>query len=237
MNDEFIDTTFFANYCDEVHDVLPLVDVVDTESALDCDRNVHRLDRLLANLGDELGRVHELRAKAAVDCFLAGAPAVQVDLVVAPLLDDFGGLGHFLWVLSANLRDDWVLIVREVEQFLVSGLLDVDDGVLVDHLCVQKSVLRKHAHEKPIVVVGDIDHRRDGDPFLNRIHQRSLKHPANLFRNHYLLFLLDLAFLTAVVIVRFFHLLYLVGAVCAVPILFVIIRIFLFFVCCSLLGI
>lgn len=83
VHDELVDAALLTDSLDEVDDVLPFVDVVDSEPALHGHRNVDFLDAGLTDLGYEVWRVHQLGAEASVDGLRARAPAVQVDFVVA----------------------------------------------------------------------------------------------------------------------------------------------------------
>ena len=144
--------------------------VVDAEAALHRDRNVHLLNHGLADLSHKFWLKHQLCAKRAVDRALRRATAVQIYLVVPVSLHNLGRLCDFNGIVSSDLADDRVLVRRELKQPLV-----VEDSVLVQHLCIQEGVLSQQAHEPAKVVVGHVDHRRDGDALLHGVDERALE--------------------------------------------------------------
>lgn len=185
VNDELVDAAALADYRDKVHDVFPLVNVVDAETALNGDGNVHCLDHFLADVGHKLRRVHQLGPETTLYGFLTRAPAIQINFVVAPLLHNLGCLGNFHRVLSADLAHDRMLVLGKVEQLLIASLLNVDDCVLIDHFGVEEGVLCEHAHEETIVAVSDVDHWRYGDPLFEWVNDGSLEHSLYLLGDWY----------------------------------------------------
>lgn len=169
MDDELVDAALLADCLHEMDEVLPFVQVVHSQSALYRDRNVDCLYHLLAYLCHELWREHQLCAKASVDRLLTGTPAVEIDFIVTPRLNNLGCLCHLSGILTSDLTDNRMLILCEVQQLLIARLFYVDDGMLVDHLSIQEGMLGQHSHEKAVVVVCHVDHRGDGNSLLQRV--------------------------------------------------------------------
>jgi hypothetical protein len=130
--------------------------VIDADAVLDGDVDrdsvAHRLDAV----GHQLRLVHQAGAKRTLLHALGGAAAVQVDLVVAPLLAELGALGQITRVAAAQLQGDGMLDVVEAQMTL--GVA-IDQRAGVDHLGVEPGVAGDLPVEDAAVAVGPVHHR------------------------------------------------------------------------------
>ena len=113
MDDEFFAAALGADHTNKVLNVLPLVQVVDSETALDRHRDADLTLHLGDDSCDQLCVFHQDCTKGAFLDFVGGAAAVDIDFVVAKLLCHLCGLAHSDWIIAANLADHGVLIWRK----------------------------------------------------------------------------------------------------------------------------
>ena len=110
-----------------------------TVTAID-DRVAHRLDAV----GDQLRLGHQAGAERAPLHALARAAAVQVDLVVAPLLAQLRAVRQVGRLAAAQLQRDRMLVVVEIE---VARDVAVQQRAGRHHLGVEPGVARDQAVE------------------------------------------------------------------------------------------
>lgn len=111
VHDELSYTSFFRHYLDEVNDVIPLVNIIDSKSTLNCHRNSALLLHLSHNLGNFVRLEHQSCSEAAISYFVGGAPAVEVHFVIPVVLHDLSSLTTLNRIISTDLANDGVLVV------------------------------------------------------------------------------------------------------------------------------
>ena len=126
-----------------------------TGAALLTARGAHRGHAV----GDEWRLGHQAGAEAPFLHAVRRAAAVQVDLVVAEVIDrEARAGGEGLRVGAAELQRQRVFGGVEAE---VPGRVAVQDGAGRDHLGVQQHALRQQAREVTEVARRPVEHRRD----------------------------------------------------------------------------
>ena len=113
VNDEFLARALCAHNGDEVNDVFPLVEIIDTQAALNCDRNVDLRLHLGYYASHKVWVLHQHRAESTFLDFIRWATTVYIHLIIAELLDDFGCLTHGHRIVATKLTYNWVLVVRK----------------------------------------------------------------------------------------------------------------------------
>jgi hypothetical protein len=98
-------------------------------------RDRHHVDHGLHAVGHQRRLGHQAGAKRAALHPLAGAAAVQVDLVIAPLLAQPGGKGQFLGLAAAELQRHRVFLVVKAQMPAQVAMAQRAGG---DHLGVQQ---------------------------------------------------------------------------------------------------
>ena len=169
MQNELLDATFFTDCIDEIHYVLPFVKIVDTKTAFHRNWDIDSLYYLLTNFRHKIRVIHELCTKATIYGFLAGTATIQIYLIIAPFLNNLSGRSHLEWIISSYLTYNWMLILCEIQKSPITSFVYVQNSMLVEHFRVQKRVLGQKSHEKPKIVIGDIDHWSYWYPFFKRI--------------------------------------------------------------------
>jgi hypothetical protein len=115
------------------------------------DRVTHRPDT-----GGHRARLgHQAGAERAALHALARAAAIEVDLVVAPLLGEPGRARQVVRLAAAELQRDRMLLGIEVE---VTRNVAVHQRAGGHHLGVEARVAREQAVEVPAVAVGPVHH-------------------------------------------------------------------------------
>ena len=114
VNNEFLNTSFLAYCLNEVHDVLPFVKIVHTQSTFHRHRNIDILNHRLAYPSHKIRIEHKLGSKTAINSFLRRTSTIEINLVVAPALHYFGSLTYFLRILTTDLTNNWMLIFSKV---------------------------------------------------------------------------------------------------------------------------
>src|SRR5471032_234052 len=144
---------------DEVAHEVVAGDVVDADAVLDGDVDGDGVAHGLDAVGHQLRLGHQAGAERALLHALGRAAAVQVDLVVAPLLAQPGGDGQVGRIAAAQLQGHRMLFVVEAQ---VALDVAVDQRAGGHHLRVQPGVARDLAVEQTAVAVGPVHHRGDG---------------------------------------------------------------------------
>ncbi len=159
MHDEHL-AAALGHGADEIAHKAVGLDAVDADAVLHRDRQraaqrvVHGL-HAIAHQG-RLG--HQAGAERAALHPLAGAAAVQVHLVIAPLLRQPGTGRQIGRLAAAQLQRQRMLLGVEVE---VAVLVAVQQRAGGHHLGVEPGVARDQPVEIAAVAVGPVEHRRD----------------------------------------------------------------------------
>jgi hypothetical protein len=117
----------------------------------DRNRLCHRLDAL----GDQFRLGHQAGAERAALHALARAAAIEVDFVVAVLLDQLRAVREVFGLTPAQLHADRMLLPAE-RQVPLDVAMDQRAGG--DHLGVEKGARRHLAQEEPAMPVGPVHH-------------------------------------------------------------------------------
>ena len=113
MNDELFAATLCANNTNKVLDILPLIQIVNSEAALDRHWDAHLALHLCNDLSNQLCIFHKDCTKGSLLDFVGRTSAVDIDFIVTELLRHFGGLAHYDWIVAANLTNHRVLVWRK----------------------------------------------------------------------------------------------------------------------------
>ncbi len=140
------------------------IPVIDADAVLDGDGHVgaRAADHGLHAVAHQLGLGHEAGAEFSRLHAVAGAAAIEVDLVVAAFGAQGGAAFELAGVATAQLQGHRVFLGAEAEQVL---LFAVHDGRRGDHFCIQPHVLRDEARQEPVMPVGAFHHGGDGNVF------------------------------------------------------------------------
>ncbi len=112
-------------------------------------------------LGHQIRLAHQAGAETAALHPVRRAADVQVDLDIAHVLANAGGLGQFGGIRAAELQGDGLLERIEPEQPLA---IPMDHRPRRQHLGIEQRPTRQAAMERPAVPVGPVHHRRDAEP-------------------------------------------------------------------------
>ena len=93
----------FADLADEITDETIAFDAVDANAVLHRHRDVHRIHHGLHAVGHQRRLGHQAGAERAALHPLARAAAVQIDLVIAPVLAQLRGIGQLQRLAAAEL--------------------------------------------------------------------------------------------------------------------------------------
>lgn len=91
---KFSCTALFAHYSYEILNVLPLIQVIHTKSALHRHWYCNLLSHLSNNFSDVLGVFHQNGTERSLYNFVRWASAIDVNLIIPELLTNLGGLPH-----------------------------------------------------------------------------------------------------------------------------------------------
>ena len=132
---------------------------VDADAVLHRHRQVHGVRHGLHAVGHQARLGHQAGPEGAALHALAGAAAVEVDLVVAPALADGGAARQIGRLAAAQLQRHRVLAGVHAQ---VAALATVQQAAGGDHLGVQARLFGQQPVQVAAVLVGPVDHRRDG---------------------------------------------------------------------------
>jgi hypothetical protein len=139
--------------------------VVDADAALH--RHGQRDGRLHGGdaIAHEARLLHQARAEAAVLNPVGGTAHIEVDLVIAEIGADPGGVREFPRVRAAELHRYRMLRRVEPEQPLPRP---VDHGAGRHHLRIEARAARHDPVERPAMAIGPVHHRGNaqGDVFM-----------------------------------------------------------------------
>ena len=133
--------------------------LVDANAVLHRHGHVHHVAHGFHAVGHQLRRLHQAGAKGSALHAVAGAAAVEVDFVIAPLGAQPCGLGQVGGLAAAQLQGHRVLFGIEAQVALCAP---VDDGACVHHFGVQQGVPGQQAVKVAAMAVGPVHHRGDG---------------------------------------------------------------------------
>ena len=136
MNYELLYTSFLTNYCNKVNYIIPCILIINTQSTLHCNRYINRLYHLLTNIGHQFRIKHQSRSKTPRYSLMTRTPTIQIDLIISPLLNNLSCLCHFSRILSTNLTNNRMLILRKVQELSMSGLFNMYNSVFINHFCI-----------------------------------------------------------------------------------------------------
>src|SRR5450830_476539 len=157
MHDERL-AAGLGNLADEVaHEVIRL-DVVDADAMLDGNINRHRIAHGLHAIGHQRRFGHQAGTERALLHPFGRATAIQVDLVVAPLLAQLGALGQVGRFAAAELQGHRMLFFIEIQ---MTRDVAVQQSAGGDHFGIQPSMACDLTMEDAAVPVRPVHHRGD----------------------------------------------------------------------------
>ncbi len=119
---------------DEVAHKAIFLDCIDADPVLDRHRHGDRIAHRLHAVRHELRLVHQARAERTALHALGWTAAVQIDLVVAPLLTELSRTREVIRFTAAELQSDWRFIGRKREMARHIAVQQCAGG---DHFCVK----------------------------------------------------------------------------------------------------
>ena len=132
--------------------------LVDANAVLDRDGHLHHVHHGFDAVGHQLGLVHEAGAKGTALHPLAGATAVEVDFVIAPLLTQACAMRQISWLAAAQLQGHGVLFGVEAQ---VARHIAMHQRTRGHHLGVQQGVSAQQPVQVAAMAVGPVHHRGD----------------------------------------------------------------------------
>jgi hypothetical protein len=105
----------FAHLADKIAHEGVALDPVDADAVFHRHRNVHHVHHGLHAVGHQRRLGHQAGAEGAALHPLAGAAAVQVDLVIAPFLPELGANGQIFRLAAAQLQRHRVLFFMKAQ--------------------------------------------------------------------------------------------------------------------------
>lgn len=111
MHDEFLAGALGADDSNEILDVLPLVEVVDAQAALDRDWNRALRLHLCDDTSHQRWVLHEHSPECTLLDFIRRTSTVDIDLIVAEFFHDFRSFAHSHGVVTAQLTHYRMLII------------------------------------------------------------------------------------------------------------------------------
>ena len=133
--------------------------VVDADAAFHRDRNFHRALHRGNAVGHQRRLRHQACAEAAVLHPVRRAADIEIDLVIAKILADFGSRREVHRDRAAELQRHRMLTRIESEQ---PPAVAMEDGARRQHLRIEPRPPRHEAMEDAAMPVGPIHHGRDG---------------------------------------------------------------------------
>ena len=137
--------------------------LVDADAALDGHRHVDCRLHGRDAIADELGLAHQAGAEGAALHAVGRAADIEIDLVVAEVRADGGGLRERVRLRAAELQRHRMLAPIEADQ---PRAVAEDDGVGGHHLGVEQRATRHEAMEEPAMPVRPIHHGGDGEEMV-----------------------------------------------------------------------
>ena len=140
---------------------------VDPDAAFDGHGDGHRARHRPNALADQRRLAHQAGAEAPALHAVRRAAAVQVDLIIAEVGADAGGLRKALRVSAAQLQRERMLERVEPQQSLARP---EHHRVRRHHFGIEARAARQQAMEDPAMPVRPVHHRRDGESSFQFFH-------------------------------------------------------------------
>lgn len=107
---ELFNTSILANYTNKLDQSQKLIFIINTNPALYRHRYRHQLNHLLTNVGNQVRIIHQNSTKLSMFNTSARTATIYVHFVIAPTFYYFCCLGHLVWIITAKLKNNRVLI-------------------------------------------------------------------------------------------------------------------------------
>ena len=167
VHDEDLAATALSHGADEVAHEAVILTAGDADAVLHRHRQRCRVAHGLHTLGHQGRFGHQAGAKGTALHTFAGAAAIQIDLVVAPLFGQFGAGRQVGGFAATQLQRHRVFDRAEVQ---VMRHVAVQQRAGGHHLGVQAGAARHQAVQDAAVPVGPVHHGRDGQaPGVKRL--------------------------------------------------------------------
>lgn len=137
MHDEYLAASL-SDGAYKISDKVVVFNLVNPNTVLDSDWNADTIAHGFDTIGDQLGFVHQTRTKGTALYPLAGAAAIQVDFVIAPILAKLGGFGQVCRLTATQLQRDGVFFGIKTQ---VPCHIPVQQSPGGDHLGIEQGVL------------------------------------------------------------------------------------------------
>ena len=141
------------------HKVVALA-LVDADTVFHGDWHTHHIQHGLDAIGHQLRLSHQASAESTALHTLAGAAAVEVDLVIAPLLTQPRSLCQISRLTAAQLQGQRMLFNIETQ---MPRHITVQQSACGDHLGVEQRTAREQAVKVTAMPVCPVHHRRDAE--------------------------------------------------------------------------
>ena len=141
---------------DEVAHELVVLLAIDADAMLDRHRDADRVAHGLHAIGHRVWLAHQAGAEGPALHTLAGATAVEIDLVVAPAFGEPGPLRQVLRLAAAELQGHRVLLGVEIQ---MSRHVAVQQRPGGHHLGVEPRACAQQAVEVAAMAIGPVHHR------------------------------------------------------------------------------
>ena len=158
MHDEYF-ATRLAHSAHKVADKAIAIGFVNANSVLDGHWHTDPIDHRLDAVRHQLRLGHQASAKSTTLHPLTGAAAVQVDLVIAPLLAQSGAMRQISRLATAQLQGERVLLNVKAQVTLNVAMNQSAGG---DHFCVKQRMARQQAVKVAAMSICPIHHGRNG---------------------------------------------------------------------------
>ena len=148
----------FAHLADKIAHKAVTLFFVDARAVLHGDGHIHHVAHGFDAIGHQRWLVHQAGAKGAALHPVAGAAAIEVDLVVAPLHAQAGGGGQIGGLAAAELQGQRVFFGVKAQVALHVPMHQRAGG---HHLGVKPGVTAQQAVKVAAMAVGPVHHRRN----------------------------------------------------------------------------
>ncbi|MND66441.1 hypothetical protein D3C80_578340 [compost metagenome] len=159
MNGKHVTFTAPGDGGDEIAQKLVAVLIVNTNAGFHRHRDRHHVAHRLDAVGNQRCLPHQAGTEHAVLYPIRRATDVEVDLVVAALLSQFGAVRQRSRIAAAQLQRHRMFFFA-VGQIVA---LTVDNRAGSHHLGIQQGFLGQQAVEVTAMTIGPVEHRRDGE--------------------------------------------------------------------------
>jgi hypothetical protein len=159
VHDESSATSLADDANKVAHKVVTLA-LVDADAVLHGDRHAHHIEHGFNAIGHQLRLRHQAGPESAALHTLAGAATVEVDLVIAPLLAQLGGLRQVSRLATTQLQGQRMLFGIEAQ---MPRHIAVQERTGSDHLGVEQRVAREQTVKVPAMPVRPIHHGRNAE--------------------------------------------------------------------------